>query len=333
MTTGLYLGKFAPLHKGHEYMIQTALDECDTVIVLIYDTPDVIDIPVTKRADWIRRLYPETEVIIAWTGPEGTGQTKEKKQAHEEYVISRLNGRNIDKFYSSEFYGEHMSDALNAEDRRIDPNRNTVSISGTQIRNNPYENKEYVSDSVYKDLITNVVFLGGPSTGKSTLTQAMANEFNTEYMHEYGREYWNEHNIDRRLTQDQLLEIATGHLERENKKLENADTYLFTDTNAITTYVFSKYYHDNTPEELHELARNCDERYDIVILCGMDIPYDDTWDRSGPDNRKRLQRMHIDFLERHNIPYYTVTGTVEERVQQVKDIVSQHEQYDLKKQL
>ncbi len=41
---------------------------------------------------------------------------------------------------------------------------------------------------VYRDLITNVVFMGAPSTGKTTLVKALAEQFNTVWMHEYGRD-------------------------------------------------------------------------------------------------------------------------------------------------
>ncbi len=36
---GLTLGKFAPLHKGHQLVIETALAEMDEVISIIYDAP------------------------------------------------------------------------------------------------------------------------------------------------------------------------------------------------------------------------------------------------------------------------------------------------------
>ena len=38
---GFTIGKFAPFHKGHEYLIETALKEMDKVVVVVYDT-DVI---------------------------------------------------------------------------------------------------------------------------------------------------------------------------------------------------------------------------------------------------------------------------------------------------
>jgi HTH-type transcriptional repressor of NAD biosynthesis genes len=34
---GLTLGKFAPLHKGHQLLIETALSEMDEVLAIIYD--------------------------------------------------------------------------------------------------------------------------------------------------------------------------------------------------------------------------------------------------------------------------------------------------------
>ena len=64
------LGKFAPLHKGHQYILELALEEMDEVVVLIYDT-DVIDIPLTVRAGWIKQMYPQIEVIECWDGPKG----------------------------------------------------------------------------------------------------------------------------------------------------------------------------------------------------------------------------------------------------------------------
>ena len=37
---GFTIGKFAPLHKGHQLVIETAIQEMDEVYVVIYDTTD-----------------------------------------------------------------------------------------------------------------------------------------------------------------------------------------------------------------------------------------------------------------------------------------------------
>ncbi len=120
MRTGLALGKFAPLHKGHQYLIERALEQVDRLIVLIYRCPDLIQVPLSRRAEWIRELYPGVEVIEAPDGPLQVGRTPTVMRMHEEYILRRLAGRRITHFFSSEFYGEHVSRALGARDCRVD---------------------------------------------------------------------------------------------------------------------------------------------------------------------------------------------------------------------
>ena len=204
-TRGLTLGKFAPLHRGHQHLIETALAEVDELAVIIYDAPETTDIPLSVRAGWLRRLYPQVEVVEAWDGPTEVGDTPAIRQSHERYVIERLKLRSVTHFYSSEFYGAHMSRALGAVDRRVDPARAAVPVSGTLIRADPYAWRAFVHPLVYRDLVTNVVLLGAPSTGKTTLAARLAEAHRTVWMPEYGREYWEAHQVDRRLTLEQLV--------------------------------------------------------------------------------------------------------------------------------
>jgi NadR type nicotinamide-nucleotide adenylyltransferase len=168
---------------------------------------------------------------------------------------------------------------------------------------------------------TNVVFLGAPSTGKTTLAARLAVEFDTVWMPEYGREYWQRHQVNRRLSLKQLVEIAEGHLEREAALLQEANRYLFTDTNAITTYLFSRYYHGRAPKRLEALAANAALRYDLTFLCDTDIPYDDTWDRSGNVNRLFFQEQILLDLSERKIQFIVLRGDLETRVQRVKMVL------------
>ncbi len=45
---GLTLGKYAPLHQGHQLVIETALAEMDRLIVIIYDCPEITPIALPK---------------------------------------------------------------------------------------------------------------------------------------------------------------------------------------------------------------------------------------------------------------------------------------------
>jgi len=325
--TGLTVGKFAPLHSGHQLLLETALAEMDEMKVVIYDCPETTNVPLSVRANWIRTLYPDIEVIEAWDGPLEVGDTPEIKQRHEDYIINQLKIRQITHFYSSEFYGDHMSRALGATNRLVDCNRDRVPISATRIRDNLYAYRHYLHPLVYRDHIINVVFLGAPSTGKTTLAERLATEYQTVWMPEYGREYWETHQIDRRLTLAQLVEIAEGHLEREERLLGEANQVLFTDTNAITTYMFSLYYHGGADERLRQLAIEAASRYDLVFGCDTDIPYDDTWDRSGEAYRLVFQKQMISDLLVRKIPFITLKGNLEARMQQVTEKLSRYRKY------
>lgn len=327
MKHGLTLGKFAPLHKGHQLVIDTALAEMDKVSVIVYDCPEITPIPLNVRARWLKMLYPQVHVIEAWDGPTEVGDTPEIKQKHEDYILNKLKLHNITHFYSSEFYGEHMSIALRAVNRVVDPARKRVPISGSLIREKPFAYREYIDPVVYRDLITKVVFLGAPSTGKTTLAERMAQEFNTCWMPEYGREYWEKHQVGRRLSKKQLVEIAEGHLEREENLLYQANRYLFSDTNATTTFMFSQYYHQAALPRLAELASQATARYDLTFLCDIDIPYDDTWDRSGETKRQIFQKQIVGDLLVRNIPYFVLRGDLEARVKTVKQILGRYQKY------
>ena len=327
MSRGLTLGKFAPLHKGHQLVIETALREMDEVVVIVYDCPDITNVPLTVRANWIRDLYPKVHVVEAWDGPQEVGQTEDIKRRHEDYIINHLKLAGTTHFYSSEFYGDHMSRALGAVNRLVDPSRTIVPVSATEIRQDPYSFRQYLHPRVYRDLITNVVFLGAPSTGKTTIVERLALDYQTMWMPEYGREHWTAHQVNRRLSLAHLEEIAETHLQREERLLSQANRFLFTDTNALTTLVFARYYHNAATSRLEDLAGRASTRYDLVFVCDVDIPYDDTWDRSGATNRLIFQKQIVADLLVRKIPFFTLRGELETRTAYVKSIIDRYQKF------
>ncbi|MEH6711292.1 MAG: ATP-binding protein [Paraglaciecola polaris] len=166
-------------------------------------------------------------------------------------------------------------------------------------------------------MIQKIVFLGAPSTGKSTLSEVLARRLNTLSVAEYGREYWIEHQVDRRLSPEQLLHIAQIQNQWEDAAETNANRYLFCDTNAFTTWHFACHYHTTPLPELSKLAHASWQRYDLVVLCDNDIPYDDTWERSGDANRSEFQQFLNQYLLAHGISFIKVSGTIESREAQV----------------
>jgi HTH-type transcriptional repressor of NAD biosynthesis genes len=316
MSLAFTLGKYAPFHRGHQLVIETALAEVGQVIVVIYEAPEAHE-PLAMRAAWIRELYPQVEVIEA-DGPTAVGDAPELVAAHEAYLERLLGDRGITHFYSSEFYGAHVSRLFGAIDRRVDPGRVRVPVAGRDVRRDPFAHRAFLHPRVYRDLITKVVFLGAPSTGKTTIAETMAARMNTVWMPEYGREVWERESVDRRLTREQLLGIAIEHRRREEALLLDANRYLFVDTDATTTRQFSRYYYGDVLPALEALADEGADRYALTFLCEDDIPYADTEDRSGEANRAEFQAAIRADLAARGRPYVSLRGSLEERVAAVR---------------
>lgn len=149
---GLVIGRFAPLHKGHQYMIEKALKEMDEVIILIYATDD-IGISINERANWIKTLYPTVTILLALSPPDGVKYAYENGPAsvkiQNDYILKQVYGCHISHVYHSTSYGESVANALSAVSCEVDIDRKKFPISGTQIRENPYANKEYMEDFIF----------------------------------------------------------------------------------------------------------------------------------------------------------------------------------------
>jgi len=148
---GFTIGKFAPLHKGHQYLIETAIKEMDKVYVIVYET-DVIDIPVEQRAEWIRNLYPNVNVIIAKNPPTQYGMDEKSVKIQTDYLKCVLGDIKGTHFFSSEEYGKFVARDLNVENRLVDFKRKLVPISATKVRANIDQYANYISKNVYDDI-------------------------------------------------------------------------------------------------------------------------------------------------------------------------------------
>src|SRR5688500_17251801 len=74
---GLVLGKFAPLHRGQQLLIETVLAEVEHLVVLVDDCPETTRLPLATRSQWLRELYPSVEVIEGRDGPREVGNDPE----------------------------------------------------------------------------------------------------------------------------------------------------------------------------------------------------------------------------------------------------------------
>jgi HTH-type transcriptional regulator, transcriptional repressor of NAD biosynthesis genes len=315
---GLVFGKFLPLHRGHQLMIETALSQVDDLTIVVYDSrrPGVERMPVELRLRWLRDLYPDVENILALDDPLADAVDTDDPAYAEVYAAGVAFLGRFDKVFSSEPGYERFAGLLGAEHVLVDEARTLVPTSGTVIRSDPYAYRGWMDPLVYSSLIERVVFVGTESTGKSTLAQRMATELDTLWTHEFGRELWEAQNLEGSFADH--LRMARRQRQREDAACRHARRYLFCDTNAWTTLHWSLRSYGTADARLQELVDRTQDDY-TWFLCANDFGWiqDGTREMAGAESGK-FQEQQIRDLERRGIPYVTVTGPVEQRVEQVR---------------
>jgi HTH-type transcriptional regulator, transcriptional repressor of NAD biosynthesis genes len=314
----IVVGKFAPFHAGHQLLIETALQTASELTVLVWANPDYPEMPNEIRSSWIHELYPSARVLIGHDGP----HDDEPEFVQREYVatVLRREGLYPDVVLTSETYGEGFAAHLGLPHVLVDLARGTVPISGTAVRSDVHGHRSFLDPRVYKHFVERVVLLGAESTGKSTLVARLAAEFDTTFVAEYGREYYEERNGE--LVEADYLEIARRHRAFEDEAILHANRYMFVDTNAATTMLFSHLYNRTSAPELRALAHDCATRYQHVIVCDDDIAFEQDGWRDTELWRTRMQGIILFDLAIRGIPYSIVSGSIDERVQQVRAILA-----------
>lgn len=163
---------------------------------------------------------------------------------------------------------------------------------------------------------------GPESTGKTTLAKQLADHFETVWAPEFARDYLQEKwNASQKICEpEDLIPIAIGQIRLENDSLQNANKYLFCDTNLMVTKVFSEMYYDFCDPALDKAATK--HKYDLFFLTDIDVPWtkDDLRDR--PSDRATAFEAFKKALTENKKPFVIISGTPEERFDKAVKILS-----------
>lgn len=140
---GFTIGKFAPFHKGHEYLIETALKEMDEFYVVVYDTPQ-FNIDIETKTKGIQKRFPNVKIIKAFNSPKEYGLDEQSVNIQMRYLSKIIKDIPVNYFYSSEEYGQYVAQYLDIKNVVVDKERVKYPISATMIRNNMEKYKNYI---------------------------------------------------------------------------------------------------------------------------------------------------------------------------------------------
>lgn len=123
----------------------------DKFYVIIYET-QVTKVSIETRANWIKQIYPEVNLIYAKNPPSQYGLDEESVKIQTDYLKKLVKDIQVTHFYNSEPYGKFVARDLGIEEVQVDRKREKYPISATAIRNNMKENENYIEKIVYNDI-------------------------------------------------------------------------------------------------------------------------------------------------------------------------------------
>jgi NadR type nicotinamide-nucleotide adenylyltransferase len=161
--------------------------------------------------------------------------------------------------------------------------------------------------------IKKIAVIGPESTGKSTLSEALAKHLHTVWVPEYARAYLD--SLHRPYAEEDLLIMAQGQLQYEDALAHQANEYLVCDTDLHVIKVWSehKYHRCNTWIDLQITKR----KYDLYLLTYIDTTWEPDSQREHPEPamREHFYNLYLDIVRNSGVPWADIRGSHEQRLQ------------------
>lgn len=240
------------------------------------------------------------------------------------WLLREVLGTGVDAVFGSEDYGEAFAASLahhfghGVQAVCVDRARLAVPVSGTRVRADPFAHRHLLDPAVYVDLVARVAILGGESSGKTTLAQALAQRFATAWAPEYGRELWTRR--AGRLRRGDHLEIARTQVAREQRLAIEARGVLFCDTTPLTTLFYAQEAGGAVDPALAQLAAR---GYDHTLVCAPDFAFVQDGTRRTAAFRARQHAWYVRALAERGIGYTVVAGPLQARVDAAAGVLDQ----------
>ncbi|MEO8554554.1 MAG: AAA family ATPase [Kofleriaceae bacterium] len=282
--TGVVCGRFLPLHRGHEYVIDVARGSVQDLLVLVFASPGD-PIPGEVRVRWLRELYPDVAVeLVERTAPALLAPDPAELVA----AVARHREHPPRFFFASEPAYAAAAEALGATFVPVDPARGVFPTSGTALRADVLRHFEMLAVPARPWFVRRVAVIGAESTGKSTLCAQLADHFGTLHVPEYARTLA-EHRGD--LDAESLALAARAQLASEDAIARRARRVMICDTDVRTAARWHERLFGAAPEWM-----GVPRAYDLVLATSLAEPFVGRADRDRPAARRAF---HTRLLADH----------------------------------
>lgn len=303
---GVVIGKFYPPHLGHNYLIDTALANSDTVDVLVVDNPNY-HLSAEKRREWLASHHPKANIRII---PDIYDD--DNSLAWALHTLKFL-GYTPDVVFTSMPYGKPWAEAMGCRYVDVDIPRTNIPISGTIVRKDFLKSWKFLSDETKNGLALRIVVLGAESTGTTTLAKDLATALQVPWVPEVGR-YYTESILTTQYEWFDKDFYSIGKLQQdyESEIAKRSEGVIVCDTNAVATEVWQRRYMGKTTKEMKAIGAR--DKADLYIITGDEIPFVQDGIRDGEQLRHKMHRWFVARIKKTATPYVILTGSPEERL-------------------
>jgi NadR type nicotinamide-nucleotide adenylyltransferase len=154
-----------------------------------------------------------------------------------------------------------------------------------------------------------VAITGPESTGKSTISEKLAQHYNTIWVPEYARSYVG--NLEHAYTLEDIEAIAAGQLALEQQLLPKANGIIFSDTDLLVLKIWSEHAFGHCPDWILQKLKQQD--YNLYLLMGVDLPWEPDPQREHPHLRQFFYNWYKRELQALGVPFAEITGQQEAR--------------------
>lgn len=159
-------------------------------------------------------------------------------------------------------------------------------------------------------MLKRIAITGPESTGKSWLAAGLSAELEAPWVPEYARTYLE--TLNRPYHFDDVLAIAKGQFNAEERMAIQAKEWLFCDTDFLVTRIWCLVKFGKSHPWIDQMADT--HIYAHYLLCNTDLPWEADPLREHPEFRNELFQMYLAELEMRRLPYSIVSGTGQERL-------------------
>jgi len=222
------------------------------------------------------------------------------------YNLHRFGFQDGDIIVASEPYGVRLAQEAGGRFMVYDRDRWVRFTKGTHVRNDHIGGWDQMLPEFRTNIQKRVTIFGAESTGKTTLTVTLTDEYNQSgvgatKLFEWARPFLEMTHPE--VTHQDMFDIWEGQQALQECTYKNAlHPLVIQDTDLWTTIGFWEDWDPNSvPADIYPSARGTQS--DLYLITKSNIPFEPDPLRTGGDHRETADEYWINLCEKYKLPY------------------------------